>query len=275
MIIGFISVKGGVGKTTIALETAASLANDFGKSVMLIDANFSAPNLSLHLGLEPEITLHDALLGVGLHNAIYERHGIDVVPAALVYKHEVDTFKLKKALDKFKKRYDYIIIDSSPHFSELIPVINAADCLFVVTTPDIPTLTMTMKAANLARQRKTPVEGVIINKIRDHKYELDLNEIEEGLDVPVVARIKDHRDMIESIHLKTPMILHKPENPVSQEIRRFASALVGRPEKPRGFFQSFLPFRNFFVHKEKVNRELLREKFYEPQLAEQIVNQVQ
>jgi len=136
-VLAFVSVKGGVGKTTLALETASSLANDFDKRVLLIDANFSSPNIGLYLDLtNPEVTLHDALSGIGLHNAIYEAHGFDVVPASLYYKDDVDVFRLKKLISRVKRRYDFVIIDSSPNYKELIPVVVAAERIFVVTTPD-------------------------------------------------------------------------------------------------------------------------------------------
>lgn len=265
LVLGFISVKGGVGKTTMALETAACMANTYGKKVLLVDANFSAPNLGLHLNLDPELTLHDALLGVGLHNAICEKHGFDVVPASIIYKHDVDFLKLSRALSKVRNRYDFVILDSSPHYSEMVPVVNAADMLFVVTTPDIPTLGMSMKAAQYAKHRNTPIHGMIINKIRDNKHELSLNEIEQGMNIPVVARIRDNKNMVESIHRATPMVLLKPNDAVSKEVMRFVSAIVGEPERPRGFFHSFLPFKNLLC-KEEVNRELMRDKFYKAQL---------
>ena len=49
--IGVISIKGGVGKTTAVSNLGTVMANTFGKKVLLVDANFSAPNLGLHLGV--------------------------------------------------------------------------------------------------------------------------------------------------------------------------------------------------------------------------------
>jgi len=101
-ILAFVSIKGGVGKTTLALETASSLVNNFGKKVLLVDANFSAPNIGLYLDLTNDATLHDALDGTLLHNTIYESHGIDIIPASMHYRDKVDHFKLAKILEQIQ-----------------------------------------------------------------------------------------------------------------------------------------------------------------------------
>ena len=49
-VLGLISIKGGVGKTTSVLNIASSLSNDYNKKVVVVDANFSSPNVALHLG---------------------------------------------------------------------------------------------------------------------------------------------------------------------------------------------------------------------------------
>lgn len=266
IILSFVSIKGGVGKTTLALETAASLANDFDKKVLLVDANFSAPNLALYFDLNPEITLHHVFDGEGLQHAVHEAHGVDIIPASLDYNGDVDIFKLKQTLGRVKKRYDYIILDSSPNHKELMPVIAASDKVFVVTTPDNVTLRTSLKAANVAKENKTPVEGIIINKIRNPRYELALQEIEESGFIPVVARVKDHKHVAKALHHKKPVTIMDKKNPVSREVRKFSSALTGQTEEIDGFLKRFL-FSKDIVNKEVVNRELLRQKFYESQFA--------
>lgn len=262
-VLAFVSVKGGVGKTTLALETASSLANKFGKKVLLVDANFSAPNVGLYLDLaKNEVTLHDALFGVGLHNAIYEAHGFDVVSSSMHYGPEVDMYKLKNILSKVKQRYDYIILDSSPHYSEMIPVVAAADRIFVVTSPDHVTLATSLKAALIAKKNQTPIEGIIVNKIRDEKHEENLKSIEEMMELPVLARIRDDKKVVRAVFHRTPISLYDESSEVSREIEKFVSALIGEPENNKlRFLEKLNPFHKHFS-KEKVNREFMRQKFY-------------
>lgn len=259
-VITFVSLKGGVGKTTISLETASSLVNDYGKSVLLVDANFSAPNLHMHLDFDPETTLHDVLRGKDqVHSAIYEVHGIDILPASIDFRDEIDPYKLKRHLQKFKERYDFIILDSSPHKSEMLPAIAAADKVFIVTTPDEVTLLTSVRAAHLAKQDKIPIDGILINRVKNSAYEKTLDEIEEASSLPVLARVLDHKKILEANFFKTPITVHDPSNKISREIKKFAGILAGTPEE-KGLLENFLGL-NF--GKEKVNREVFRQKLYE------------
>lgn len=260
-ILSFVSLKGGVGKTTIALETATSLAKNFDKKVLLVDANFSAPNIGLYLDITSDYNLQDSLSSrTLLQNAIYEAHGIDIIPSALHYSHEIDPYKLKKLLEKYKPRYDYIILDTSPNFEELRPIIAASDKIFLVSSPDNVTLQTTMKAAKLAREQNTPIKGIIVNRIRSPKHECNLEKIEKISEVPVMAKIRDHKKMAESLHKKTPISILDNTNIISKEIIKLSSAIAGSPDSPTGWFQKLLPWKPF-VPKEEVNRQ-----FYKAQL---------
>ncbi len=261
-IIAFISIKGGVGKTTLALETAVNLVRKYNKKVLLVDANFSAPNIGLYLNVISDFTLHDCLEDVPLHNSIYEAFGVDIIPASINHERNVDVSKLKKILEKYKNRYDFIILDSSPNQEELKSVIRASDKVFIVTSPDNVTLKTSLKAANMAKEEKTPIEGIIVNKIRSPKHEYNLSEIEDIYEIPVLAKIKDSKKMVVSLHNKTPISVEYPNNCVSKEICRFASCLCGESEFQNKINQKMLTL----ISKEKINRDVYRNKYYESQI---------
>src|SRR3989338_2648336 len=94
-VIGIISLKGGVGKTSSVANLGAALAG-FGKKVLVVDANFSG----LHLGLpNPESTLHDVLLNrASINEAIYEHGaGFHLIPGAYISR-KVNHFGLKEKI---------------------------------------------------------------------------------------------------------------------------------------------------------------------------------
>ncbi len=263
--IGLISIKGGVGKTTIAASLAVELANSFKKKVLLVDANYGAPNLAIHLGiLTPQKTIHDVLANkVRIKSAIHRSFGLDLIPGSYVYNAPLNTLKLKSKIKKIKKNYDFIIIDSSPSLNEeLLSTIIASDKLFVVTTPDYATTSCSIRAANIAKQRGRPISGIILNKIRAPKYELTLKEIEKATDIPVVAKIKDDKNAIRSLFNCVPISIYNKRSSFSREINNLAAAITNNKEK-HSFLKSLMP-SNF--RKEQVNRQVFKESFYTSQL---------
>ncbi|PIO01500.1 septum site-determining protein MinD, partial [Candidatus Pacearchaeota archaeon CG09_land_8_20_14_0_10_30_9] len=95
-VIGILSLKGGVGKTSSVVSLGAALAS-FGKKVLLVDANFSAPNLGIHLNvINPDKTIHHVLNGdIPVEEAIHNLESFDIIPASVYPKKEFDPLKLK------------------------------------------------------------------------------------------------------------------------------------------------------------------------------------
>ncbi|MEM4259489.1 MAG: AAA family ATPase [Candidatus Pacearchaeota archaeon] len=259
--IGIIAIKGGVGKTSVSASLAADLANRHKKKVLLIDANYSAPNLGLHMDIvEPVKTIHDVLAGKAqIEHAVHNRYGVDVIPGSFVYNKSINHFKLRGRIDKIKDNYDFVIIDSSPSMNnEILSAMMASDNLFVVTTPDYPTLSCSLKAAKLAKEKGVPILGIIINKIRKPKYELDLSEIENATGIPVVAKIKDDSTHLESIFTRMPATIYKKSSTFSREIAKLSDALAGKNAKLSFWRRLF----SFNIGKEEINRQVLRQSFY-------------
>lgn len=258
--IGLISIKGGVGKTTISAALAVDLANAFSKRVLLVDTNYSAPNLGIHMDIiSPGKTVHDVLSGGSrISHAVHEVYGVHVVPGNFLFRRDYSPLKLRNKLASVKKNYDFIILDSSPCMNdEILSTMLASDSLFVVSTPDYPTLSCSMKAARLAKQRNKPVDGIILNRVRG-KYEVRLGEIQESVGIPVIARIREDNVVRLALHERVPAPLFAKGSKFSKEIRKLSSVLVGRKER-RGFWRAAMG-KDF--RKEQVNREVLRQDFY-------------
>ena len=121
-VITITSGKGGVGKTTTAINLGAAL-NFFGKEVIIVDANLTTPNVGLHLGAPiVPISLNHVLLGKAkIADAVYEHEsGTKIIPSSLSVKElrRIDHSKLKDIGKRLKKVADYIIFDSAAGLGE-------------------------------------------------------------------------------------------------------------------------------------------------------------
>ncbi len=258
--LGFVSLKGGVGKTTISVAVATHLANTYHKKVLLIDANFSAPNLGLHMNIvSPNRTIHDVLSGDSVSSAIHNQYGVDVIPGNFLHSREINPMLLKDKISHLKNNYDFVVLDSSPSLNEeMLSTIVASDHIFAVSTPDYPTLSCTLRAAQLAKQRHRPISGIIVNQSHG-SYDVDLHEIQESTGIPVVAKIKYDDIQHMALAERVPAPLFASGTKFVSEVDRFCRALLGLPEY-RSKFMSF--FHNNDEKLERVNRAVMSKEFY-------------
>jgi len=243
-VISVLSGKGGVGKTVTVSNLGAALVKH-GKNVIILDANVTTPNLSLHLGIPfYPITLHDVLKKkMPVESAIYyHSSGLKIIPASLSVDamKDVDVDRLEGVLWNLLGKADIVIVDAAPGLGkDALAAMNVADELIIVTNPEIPAVTDALKTIKIAEENGTKVLGAVINRVRGLKHELSASDIKSMLGVPIIAIVPEDIAVPRSITYKTPVIHHRPTSRAAKEFRRLATRIVGEPwveTKRRSFF---------------------------------------
>ena len=260
-VLGIIAIKGGVGKTTTVTNLGSAIA-ELGKNVLVVDGNFSAPNLGLHVGIvNPKKHIHGVLSnGHSLDEAVQDsEHGFDILPASLLSRRKVNPKEFQSMIRYIKRKYDVVLIDSSPSLNEeMLSTILSSDELLVVTTPDMPTLSMTMRAVKIAKQKKTPITGLILNKVRNKKFELDIDDIEDATNTPVLAILPDDVKVLESLAHAKPVVSHASRRKVAISYKKLAASLIGEVHIPKeNIFDRIKRLFSKDVERDEVNRMML------------------
>lgn len=253
-IIGFVSGKGGVGKTTVSINLGVALSR-MGREVTVVDADFSASNLGTYLGrYEHPVNIQEVLNGdEELSSALFQHPtGINVITASNeLDKVEPNTSNLRNILERVSQSSDYVLVDLPPGIDSTVhSIMEACDEIVVVTEP---TQTAGVNAAQVvekAMELKKPVLGTIINKFEDDPdKELIEKEIEIMTYTHVLSKVPYDHKVKESLFENTPVVHHDPLADASLEIKRLAASMEGvKYDEPK-----------FLKLKQKFKR--LKEKF--------------
>jgi len=219
-VYAIISGKGGVGKTTSAINLGASL-NHLGEDVIIIDANLTTPNIGIHLGAPiVPVTLNHVLNNKArLEDAIYEHEsGTKIIPASLSLKEteKIDYKKLSNITKRLKKISNHILIDSAAGLGEEArAAINASDEIIIITNPEMSAVTDALKTIKLAEEKNKPITGIILTRYTGNKYEMSISNIKDMLESPILGIIPEDDSIKESQVMKNSVIYTHPRSRAS------------------------------------------------------------
>lgn len=255
-VLGIVSGKGGVGKTTVAVNLALALRN-FRKRVILIDCNLSTPHLAYFLGSpDYKFTLNDVLTGrVDIHSALNYCDGIKYIPASLNLEDliGVEFTSFKQCIEQLKmENVDFIILDSAPGLGrETLMVLDVSSEIIFVTTPFTPMVNDIIRCLEVVKElRGSKTFEIVLNMVNGKKYELDSKIIEKITSVPVIAKIPFDKNVIYSLVARSPLMSYRPNSPASVMFMQLAAVLTGKryklPMKFR-FHCLMTKFQNIFT----------------------------
>src|SRR5438876_3136458 len=235
--------KGGVGKTTVAVNLAIALAK-CGSKVGIIDADIYGPNVPIMLGMKSQLT------NDGQKIVPAEKYGLQVISMGFLTADDAPIIwrgpMLHGALQQFFREVrwvnlDYLVVDLPPgtgdvalSLSQTVPVAGA----LVVTTPQQVSLADSRRAIAMYKKLNIPPLGIIENMsyfvCRNCHEEADIfgrgggEQMAADLKVPFMGRIPIYQPIREGSDSGVPLMISEPESPAGRAFMAAAERVAAQ-----------------------------------------------
>ncbi|NCC75298.1 MAG: hypothetical protein EOM08_02560 [Clostridia bacterium] len=239
-IISIYSGKGGVGRTTIAVNLAVSLAAA-GRRTALIDLNLSLGDAALLLNINAKDTLAELAQEKRAFTiediksySMQHASGLSVIcaPVSPEFAEYITSKHVEMLLNTMRPYYDYIIVDLPNDMAETtLTALETSDDIFLVARKDISSLRSTKILINvLTTLQQLEKLHLLVNSNRPGV--VNLKDFTRILEMPVDAVFSEDIKMTQiSQERGIPLVIGFPRTQLATEINRLANSLIDKSVK--------------------------------------------
>jgi MinD-like ATPase involved in chromosome partitioning or flagellar assembly len=235
-ILAFLPAKAGGGCSTVTLNTAAATASSLDKKVLLVESDRRSGVLSIMLNLRNRFGLAEALANasdltpVEWNQYYVDKFGIDMLLADPARQGPLPSWAGYYTLLQFLQgQYDYLFFDLPELVNQATAeVVKSARAIFIVCTPEVPSLKMASQRHAELTACEIPPENIHMVVNRWERSRFSVQDVEKILDHPVFGTLpNDYLSVTESI-LESRLV--SPDSSFTESCHALARKLGGLPE---------------------------------------------
>lgn len=239
-VVAISSGKGGVGKSSITVNLAISLAKD-GSRVCVLDADTGLANANILLGLVPKYSLEHVLFNAKkIEDVMLEGPcGMKIIPGAngiseCVDLHPRQQLRLTRELARIENAFDYILVDTAAGIANTtLDFVCASQYSLIVITPEPTSLTDAFSMVKLlSRRRRSVSYHVVVNMCRDEDEYKEVfrrfySAVKKyiGIDVETLGFIPTDEAMRSAVVAQNPVVMINGHSPSSRGFSKLAKDL--------------------------------------------------
>ena len=240
----FLGAKGGAGTTTVAVNCGVELARLTKRPTVVVDLKACLGEVALFLGVRPRFTVLDAIenlhrLDKNFLTELVAKHksGLDILAGSEQFDrpNAQDAGAVEELLRVLAKTYDYVIIDGGNVINSVVAAaLYAADTIFLVTNPDVPSIRNAQRLVDRVRQLGAGSERVkvLLNRVSD-QHLIVPKQIETALGYGIHHTfISDYRTVSTALNSGVPLTLTN-NSEIAGQFDSFTRQLVGMAEEAK------------------------------------------
>ncbi len=244
LIVAVFSPKGGVGRTTVAVNLAVAAATELGKRVAIMDGSFQFGDVGVLLNLNPKSkSIADLIpeLDVGELDSIDtflidHSAGIRVLlaPPTPETAEMITAAGVRKVLESLRQNHDLVVVDCTAYFNDTtLAILDSADVILTMLSLEITSIKNMRLFLEVAEQLgyENGKVRLVLNRA-DSALGIRVADVEHSIGRKVDETVvSDGRSVVYALNRGVPFFLSNREAQVSQDILRLARSVVGERSK--------------------------------------------